>query len=77
MFVTHHDSLRLSRIPVDEGTVVCPARETGDFRVVRAASHAPEVPVPEREGPAAPRVRPAGLRPIVRAPAWRRDYVDH
>ena len=75
-FVTHHDSLRLSSIPVDEGMMVCPTRETGDFRVVRAASHAAEMPVPEREGPAAPRVRPAGLRPIVRAPVWRRDYVD-
>ena len=74
-FMTHHDSLRASRIPVDDGTVVSPAREAGDFQLVPASLPTPEGPAPVGEGLVAPRVRPPRLRPTIRAPTWQRDYV--
>ena len=75
MLISVTISLRASRIPVYNGTVVSPAREAGDFQLVPASLPTPEGPAPVGEGLVAPRVSPPGLRPTIRAPTWQKDYV--
>ena len=37
--VVHHDQLKHSSIPFQEGEPVCPSREVGEFKVVDVTPH--------------------------------------
>lgn len=56
--VVHHDQLKLSYVPFQQGEPVCPAREVGEFQVVDVAPRQAENP----------RARPARLRQNIRPP---------
>ena len=59
--VVHHDQLKHSYIPFQEGEPVCPSREVGEFRVV-------DITPPKDGIDQIPRARPARLRQHINRP---------